>query len=203
MTCVSAEDSNNTDTSLKEQDSLNLQNADESAVLKASNNNKTNEAESQCYLILDNDADKENIYVGDYVTWIVSVINMGPDTAKNVNVYDELPDGLKYISHTLSKGVFNPETGIWSIGNLSIKDGEVFLNITTKALSVGEKINKATLTTDSYNLNENESYEEEEIDVFEHEDADKSIASLKATGNPIALVLLSLFAIFVTSRYKF
>lgn len=159
-------------------------------------------SQSQSYLILDNDADIENIYIGDYVTWIVSVINKGPDTAKNVKVYDQLPDGLKYVKHTTTKGTFDPKTGIWSIGNLSISDGEVFLNIITQAFSVGEKINKAKVTSDTYNLNENESYEEEEIDVFEHEVkayAEKSIVSSYATGNPMALIVLSLFTILITS----
>ncbi|MBR4448201.1 DUF11 domain-containing protein [Methanobrevibacter sp.] len=160
------------------------------------------DSQSQSYLILDNDADIENIYIGDYVTWIVSVINKGPDTAKNVKVYDQLPDGLKYIKHTTTKGTFDPETGIWSIGNLSISDGEVFLNIITQAFSVGKKINKAKVTSDTYNLNENESYEEEEIDVFEHEVnayAKKSIVSSYTAGNPMALIVLSLFTILITS----
>ena len=167
-----------------------------------SNSESKSDSQSQSYLILDNDADIENIYIGDYVTWIVSVINKGPDTAKNVKVYDQLPDGLKYVKHATTKGTFNPETGIWFIGNLSIMDGEVFLNITTQAFSVGEKINKAKVTSDSYNLNENESYEEEEIDVFEHEVkayAEKSIVSSYATGNPMALIVLSLFTILITS----
>lgn len=160
--------------------------------------------DSKAYLVLDNDADVENIYIGDYVTWIVSVINKGPDTAKNVKVFDQLPDGLKYIKHTASKGTFNPKTGIWNIGNLTISDGEVFLNITTKAFSSGEKINRATLTSDTYNLN-NESYEEEEIDVFEHEAkafAKKSVDSRYAAGNPIALMLLSILTIGITPLRK-
>jgi hypothetical protein len=47
-----------------------------------SNSESKSDSQSQSYLILDNDADIENIYIGDYVTWIVSVINKGPDTAK-------------------------------------------------------------------------------------------------------------------------
>lgn len=156
---------------------------------------------SQAYLVLDNDANVENIHIGEYVTWIVSVINKGPDTAKNVKVYDQLPDGLQYVKHTTTKGTFNPKTGIWNIGDLAVHDGEVFLNITTKALTLGEKINNATITSDTFNLN-NETYEEEEIDVVEHErdnDVEKSIVCLPAAGNPIALILLSFFTLFVTS----
>jgi uncharacterized repeat protein (TIGR01451 family) len=166
---------------------------------------------SKAHLVLDNDADKENIYLGDYVTWIVSVINEGPGTAKNVKVFDQLPEGLKYIGYNATKGTFNPKSGIWNIGNLSIDDGEVFLNILTKSVSVGKKINKAKLTTDSINLND-ENYEEEEMDVFErpvsNHDTDSNsntdsisksahVSVMHPTANPIALCVISLFGIFI------
>lgn len=215
LSCVNANDSNSTDAVLELNDDisqepdLELSNdgednleitADEEILSSNESNEKT---DSSAYLVLDNDANVENVYIGDYVVWIVSVINNGPDMAKNVKVYDQLPDGLKYIKHTTTKGTFNPKTGIWNIGNLSVEDGEVFLNITVKALSAGEKINKANLTTDSINLN-NESYEEEEIDVFERHSKDDDYSdnvakSLYSTGNPLSLVLISLFVIFVTS----
>ena len=223
LSCVNANDSNSTDVVLEVNDDVsqesNLELSDDNEdvleitsdenVLETtadeeilSSNESNGKTDSSAYLVLDNDANIENVYVGDYVVWIVSVINNGPDMAKNVKVYDQLPDGLKYIKHTTTKGTFNPKTGIWNIGNLSAEDGEVFLNITVKALSVGEKINKANLTTDSINLN-NESNEEEEIDVLEPEDDDNDsdmvAKSLYSTGNPLALVLISLFIIFVTS----
>ena len=221
LSCVNAENPHESDLGLNEEYAQDLEvsmnsndalsQSEDNNLLNSENDGDTssNETatnnESQAYLILDNDADKENVYIGDYVTWILSVINNGPDTAKNVKVFDELPDGLKYITHVTTKGTFNPGTGIWSIGDLAVSEGEVFLNITTQALSAGEKINKANLTSDTYNLNENESYEEEEIDVFEHEAkaySTKSIDSSRnaeTTGNPIALIVLSLFAIFITS----
>ncbi len=46
------------------------------------NNNISNKDDSTVYIILDNDADKENVYLGDYVTWIVSVYNLNGNTAK-------------------------------------------------------------------------------------------------------------------------
>ena len=223
LSCVNANDSNSTNVVLEVNDDVsqesNLELSDDNEdvleitsdvnVLETtadeeilSSNESNGKTDSSAYLILDNDANIENVYVGDYVVWIVSVINKGPDIAKNVKVYDQLPDGMEYIKHTATKGTFNPKTGLWNIGNLSAEDGEVFLNITVKALSVGEKINKANLTTDSINLN-NESYEEEEIDVLEPEDDDNDsdmvAKSLYSTGNPLALVLISLFIIFVTS----
>ena len=161
-------------------------------------------SDSSAYLILDNDGDKEHIHIGDYETWKISVINIAKGIAKNVKVFDQLPDGLKYIKHTTTKGTFNPKTGIWDIGDLSIEDKEVFLYITTLAVSVGEKINKANLTCDSNNLN-NETYEEEEIDVFADEKSQNSYhpTTMKSTGNPVLLVLFSLFGCFIGFYKKF
>ena len=89
----------------------------------------TNSSEnlSSSYLVLDNDADNEDIFVGEEVTWIITASNLGPDTAKNTKIYNKLPQGLKYIKHSTTKGTFNPKTGIWNIGNLSIDDGIVEL----------------------------------------------------------------------------
>ena len=153
------------------------------------------------YLVLDNDADNENIHVGDYVTWTVSVQNLGPDIAQNTKVYDELPEGLQYCYHKLTKGIFNPQTGIWDIGDLKVEDGEVVLNITCIAVTAGEKINKVWLTSDTLNLND-ETFEEEEIDVLEFDyDNDKNvkkeIIDSNSTGNPIFLILMTLFGFAV------
>lgn len=208
LSCVSANDFNGTDIELglSEEDSQNLELAGDDAIINGSANvlsETPDNSNNSAYLILDNDADLENVYVGDYVVWTVSVINIGPDTAKNVKVFNQLPDGLKYVKHQLTKGTFDYKTGIWDIGDLSVNDGEVFLYITTLAMSVGEKINKANLTTDSINLN-NETYEEEEIDVFErakNNDIAK-VDTLKTsypTGNPLFLVFASILLILATS----
>lgn len=171
--------------------------ADSVQVNDAADSNITKSA----YLVLDNDADNENIHIGDYVTWTVSVQNLGSDIAQNTRVYDDLPEGLKYCYHKLTKGVFNPQTGIWDIGDLKVEDGEVVLNITCIAVTAGEKINKAWLTSDTLNLN-NETFEEEEIDVLEFDyDNDKNvkkeIIDRNSTGNPIFLILMTLFGFAV------
>ena len=164
-----------------------------------SNNPDTNS--KKAFLVLDNDVDKENAYVGDYVTWILDAVNLGPDVAKNTKVHDSLPSGLKYISHTATKGTFDPNTGIWDIGDLTIDDGHVTLLIVTKALTVGEKVNKAFITSDTFNTN-NETFEAEEMDVFEKSDSEKSFektvsAKMYETGNPIFLVICSLLSLMV------
>lgn len=160
------------------------------------------------YLVLDNDADIENIYVGESVTWILTAKNLGQDIAKNTKIYDQLPEGLQYLYHTSTKGEFNPQTGIWNIGDLKIEDGEVALFITCKAITSGEKVNKAWITSDTKNLN-NETFEEEEIDVFDCEIEDKNydnikneVSILKSAGNPVFLILMCLFLIFTNVRVR-
>jgi arginyl-tRNA--protein-N-Asp/Glu arginylyltransferase len=44
------------------------------------------------------------------------VTNRGPNAQQTVTVLDALPAGLSYVSH--ANGLYNPGTGIWSIGNL-------------------------------------------------------------------------------------
>ena len=169
--------------------------------------NKLNE-ESGAYLVLDNDADIENIYVGEQITWILTAENLGPDIAKNTKIYDKLPEGLQYLYHTSTKGVFNPQTGIWDIGDLKSEDGPVYLHITCKAITSGEKVNKAWITSDTKNLN-NETFEEEEIVVFDYEIEDKNhdnikneVSILKSAGNPVFLILMCLFLIFTNVRVR-
>lgn len=201
------DDSQNDDNSLAGADSSNDGGSplvvSQSSSDQVSNNAKVSQ-NSSCYLVLDNDADVENVHIGDYVTWIISVINLGPDTAKQVKVFDQLPNGLKYVKHTVTKGTFNPKTGIWDIGDLAVSDGMVFLNITTEAVSIGEQVNKAKVVSETPNLNENESYEEEEIDVEEYEydssdSVSKTAASNHVTANPIFMIILSLFVVCIAS----
>lgn len=201
FSAVSANDLNESQT--LELDDVEITATHDSGDLYSADELKNGNEESGAYLELDNDADIENIYVGDLVTWIISVENLGPDIANNVKVYDELPDGLQYLSHSSTKGVFNPETGIWDIGDLKVEDGLVYLFITCKAINTGEKINKAWLTSDTKNLN-NETFEEEEIDVFDHHENEfknhdivkKQDSILKSAGNPLFLILMCLFLIF-------
>lgn len=225
LACVNASDLDNATDSLSQQDIQDLEVAVESndtGLIGKSNGSdiviadskgsgqSSKITDSSAYLVLDNDADKENICLGDYVTWTVSVENRGPGNAKNVKVFNQLPDGLKYVKHTATQGTFNPKTGIWDLGDL-LNGSEVFLYIKTIAVSVGEKVNKANLTCQSINLNK-DCYEEEEIDVFDCSNkASKSYHdnsqplhenSIKTAGNPIGLVLLSFFGCLMAYSKK-
>jgi uncharacterized repeat protein (TIGR01451 family) len=65
---------------------------------------------------------------GDDVVYTVVVINRGPDDTSGVEVTDQLPAGVTWVSDD-SGGAYDPGTGIWAVGGLSTGIFEV-LNIT-------------------------------------------------------------------------
>ena len=175
----------------------------EESDVSSSNKKSTSNVLGSANIELDNDADKENIRVGELVTWILEAKNFGPDIGKNVKVFDKLPSGLKFIKYTATKGTFDIKTGIWDIGDLEPNQTET-LYIVTKALTTGEKINKANLTSDTNITNPDECYEEEGIDVLENSASKATISKkiiyskqLPRVGNPIFLVIISLMSLLV------
>ena len=167
----------------------------------------------------------KKIKVGGTVIWIISVKNVGLLKATNITVIDKLPNSLKYLSHTTTVGEYDPDTGIWSFDELDV-GSEVVLTISTRVLSSGKIVNSAGVlcAEDSNDTNNNDSAfvttlknngEDEnstinvtKVDIFNKGTSgsvsDSEDVSLKshATGNPILLVLLSLFTIFIGYRKK-
>jgi large repetitive protein len=56
--------------------------------------------------------------VGEEVTFTLTVTNAGPNGATQVQVRDQIPTGLTFVSANPSVGTFDPITGIWSIPTL-------------------------------------------------------------------------------------
>ena len=96
-----------------------------------SNNNDTNRTNviPEADLEVIKQTSSTTAHKGDLINWTIIVINHGPDDAVNAKVTDKLPNGLVYVSDD-ANGAYDPETGIWTIGNL--KNGaRVTLVITT------------------------------------------------------------------------
>ncbi|ADZ09843.1 conserved repeat domain protein [Methanobacterium lacus] len=88
--------------------------------------------------------------LNDKITYTITVTNNGPDNTTNVTVTDILPQGLKFIS---TNGNYNPQTGIWTIGNLQNGQTTV-LNIIAQITKTNTNItNTATLNQTNYNPN--------------------------------------------------
>jgi uncharacterized repeat protein (TIGR01451 family) len=71
----------------------------------------------QADLSLTKSVDNAAPNVGDRVTFTITIANGGPDDATGVAVKDLLPAGLTYESDD-SGGVYNPVTGVWSVGTV-------------------------------------------------------------------------------------
>ncbi len=56
---------------------------------------------------------------GDLVMFTVAVRNYGPAEATGVSVSDALPNGLSYVAHNTTVGVYTPATGLWTIGTVA------------------------------------------------------------------------------------
>jgi uncharacterized repeat protein (TIGR01451 family) len=98
------------------------------------------------------DLDDPTPYFGQEVVYTINATNNGPDTAVDVTVADALPDGLQYVSHTVTAGTFDPASGAWTgIGDLAKGDKET-LTIHAKVVKRGRITNpavvKATGATD-------------------------------------------------------
>lgn len=80
------------------------------------------------------------------VTITVTATNNGPNNSTGVTIKDLLPNGLQYVSSTASQGIYDPSTGIWSLGNFTYGTGPQTLTIVAKIISTGTIKNVASLT---------------------------------------------------------
>lgn len=71
--------------------------------------------------------------VGDNITYTITVSNAGPDLATNVELTDELPTGLTFVSATPGQGTYDSTTGVWTVGDVPV--GE------TRALEIVATVN--------------------------------------------------------------
>ncbi|WP_407381358.1 DUF11 domain-containing protein [Methanobrevibacter sp.] len=130
--------------------------------------------------------------VGDMNTWSVVVYNYGPDTAKNTLVALG-SDNLIYYDHIAFSGTFDPETGIWDVGDLA-KGTYTELVLAMYKVAPGPALIEAVAVSDIFDPDTSNNYDIAYIDV---ESASASEETLPATGNPLAMALLALFVVGV------
>jgi len=56
--------------------------------------------------------------VGDEITFQLTVANNGPETATGVAVEDILPVGFDFVLFSSTSGIYDENTGIWTVGNI-------------------------------------------------------------------------------------
>ncbi len=97
-----------------------------------------------------------NIDFNKTVKYTIKVSNNGPNNASGVNLSAVLPEGLVYLSATPSIGNYNPEDGIWIIGNLSIGENQTLIinALTNQTGLIDFPVNVSSIEEDS-NLSNN------------------------------------------------
>ena len=90
-------------------------------------------------------ANASTVTVGNHVQFIVTLSNAGPNATTGVEISDLLPTGLSYVSDAPSTGIYDPGTGVWSVGDLSAGATET-LSLTVNATAVGSWENVAGVT---------------------------------------------------------
>lgn len=125
-----------------------------------------------CDLLITIIPDKDPTTVGETVNWIINVTNIGPDNASDVNVFNNIPEGLEYVIHESSKGeVVNTADDdgnivdlTWKVGDLENKES-AFLIISTKTLEEGIVLNNVTADSSTKDINESNNFDSSKIEV--------------------------------------
>ncbi|WP_410320307.1 hypothetical protein, partial [Methanobrevibacter sp.] len=167
------------------------------------NNNCSNSTtvppEADLELTIEPDVNK--VKVGDVVVYTVTIKNNGPDTANNTHAKIKIPKELELLGYEPSQGTYDPETGIWDIGDVAPGE-EVTLILKTKALVSGKIVIEASVVCDTYESDLSNNNNTAEINVLpdehhhkEHHKEVRGPSTMPATGNPIVMVLLALFAL--------
>ena len=136
---------------------------------------------------------------GNKVTWGLYVVNNGPDKAVNARVIDVLPKTLQYLSSVVSKGYYDVNTGIWFIGDMENGEEAVMI-LETIALTTGLITNEANVTSDTFDPDMSNNYDNETVVINEVPETPKQpkvepVNATPATGNPLIMVLLALIAL--------
>ncbi|MCE5214594.1 MAG: carboxypeptidase regulatory-like domain-containing protein [Methanobacterium sp.] len=141
----------------------------------------------------------EVVYVGDIITYTIVVTNLGPDTAVNTRVTDDMPESIIILDYDPSMGDFDPETGIWTIGDLE-KDQTATLTITARTTQTGKFTNTAVVESDTYDPNPDNS-DSATVTVIEKPKppcppVHGKTVPMQPTGTPLGSMILALLVVF-------
>ncbi|MEZ4913615.1 MAG: DUF11 domain-containing protein [Chitinophagales bacterium] len=72
---------------------------------------------------------------GESFSYTITLVNEGPDAATGVQVLENLPSGVSYVSHSSSLGTYNSNVGVWSITSLA---AGASATLTIEVMATGE-----------------------------------------------------------------
>ena len=96
--------------------------------------------------------DVTRVNVTDYITYTISLINLGPWTATDVNVFEHLSPLVEFVRYNTWIGTYDSSTNIWHIDEL-IVNSPVWLELTVKVIANGTIENTVTVTSHENDTN--------------------------------------------------
>lgn len=87
--------------------------------------------------------------VNQQVEFRLTAANLGPGAATGVAVSYKVPSGYQYDSHNADAGVFDPTTGVWSIGSMAA-GASANLVVRANVRQSGEYLSFAAVTGDQF-----------------------------------------------------
>ena len=79
------------------------------------------------------------------VTFVVTATNRGPSAATAIVVHDLVPAGLGFVAATPSQGTYDPASGTWSVGDLTV-GAAATLTLAATVEAAGPLVNEARTT---------------------------------------------------------
>jgi len=83
--------------------------------------------------------------INTHVTLTIQASNAGPNKARQVVVFDALPNGLTYVSDD-GGGAYDPNLGLWTVGQLAV-GASATLHITATVTGTGEIVDTAQIAS--------------------------------------------------------
>lgn len=128
--------------------------------------------------------------VGDQVTFNILVRNNGPSPASLVQVRDELPSQLAFVSAAASQGTFNPTTEEWNVGALAV-DGQATLAIVatvndTPFTNTAETFGQSPPDPTPENNQRSVTFNQPRVDLEVSKTADRSVVGV---GEPVTFTI--------------
>src|SRR5262245_9742348 len=106
------------------------------------------ETPQQADLTLSKTVNNPTPNVGATITYTITLTDTGPDPVTGVTVLDNLPTGLTFLSSTATQGSYDPNTGVWTVGDFDTRtiNTPLVLTITARVDSTNVPPNTATIT---------------------------------------------------------
>jgi uncharacterized repeat protein (TIGR01451 family) len=93
-------------------------------------------------------ASSGTVVIGSTVTYLLTAHNAGPSDATGVQITDQLPAGLTFVSATPAAGTYTASTGVWNIGSL-VNGATTSLALTATVSATGTITNTAVKSAET------------------------------------------------------